>query len=704
MYNAQQRLLNDVPISDLPKITKKIIQCYATLNIFTLKDLLLHLPFRYEDRSTIISLAYLKPNQMATVFGKIIDVYFSNHKKPRLMCKIQEGLHILTLQFIHFNGFIRNKLRVGYYVKAYGEVKFNQFNFEMIHPQIDSAPEQSTLTNNNSNLYTPIYSITAGISQFQIKKHIDYALQLLSQQDKSPELLPIEIAQYLPSIEDTVIFLHQLPLNTDLNRIKMGQHRAKKRLIIEELLAYQYSMHQIKTETEKQAQPLFDQKTLRAPFLNALPFKPTNAQIRVAQEIDADLEKNKCMLRLVQGDVGSGKTLVAALAALRALENKKQVALMAPTEILAEQHFLNFKNWFEPLSITVELLTGKKTAKQKKELYLKLQAGEIDLIIGTHALFVEHVQFFDLGLVIIDEQHRFGVGQRLSLWHKGLSNQSLSTQTVAKQNSPHQLIMTATPIPRTLAMSIYADLNLSIIDELPAGRKPIQTTLISNSKRVEVIQKVAAAIREGRQIYWVCTLVEESEMIDAKPAEENYLELSQCLPDVKIGLIHGKLKPQEKDKIMQDFKAKKLQLLIATTVIEVGVDVPNASIMIIENAERLGLSQLHQLRGRVGRGNTDSFCLLMYQSPLSQTAKERLEIMKSTNDGFIIAEKDFDIRGAGEILGTRQIGTIGFKFVDLVRDQALFAKLDPFTKNKANPALKELARFWLEEKKIYMHA
>lgn len=694
MCNIKKRLLNHLQLTDLPKISKKVIHSYAQLNIFTVKDLLLHLPFRYENRAEISNIANLQTNATATVIGQIIDVSLSNHKKPRLVCKIQDETGILSLQFIHFNSFIRNRLQIGSYLKAYGEVKINQFYFEMIHPQFEVTSDKFVLLNNEIKLYTPIYSITAGISQIMIKKHIDQALHLLNTQEKATELLPFEISQYLPSLEDSINFLHRLPLNTDLSRIENRQHRAMRRLIIEELLAYQYSMHQIKTEAKMQASPLPNQSNFRDLFLNNLSFKPTSAQLRVIKEIDLDLEKNECMLRLVQGDVGSGKTLVAALSALRALENNKQVALMAPTEILAEQHFATFKKWLEPLSIRVALLTGKKTVKQKKVLHQQLFDGEIDLIIGTHALFIDRVQFLDLGLVIIDEQHRFGVGQRLSLWHKG--------QT--EKFSPHQLIMTATPIPRTLAMSIYADLDVSIIDEMPPGRKKIQTTLISSEKRQEVIANVANAIREGRQIYWVCTLVEESEVIVAKAAEENYQELSLCLPDVKIGLIHGKLKSHEKDQIMQDFHEQKLQLLIATTVIEVGVDVPNASIMIIENAERLGLSQLHQLRGRVGRGEKDSYCLLMYQAPLGKIAKERLEVMKSTNDGFIIAEKDFEIRGAGEILGTRQIGIAGFKFADLVRDQPLFMKLLPFAKDHSNQNLKELAYFWLEEKEKYIHA
>lgn len=693
MHASRQRLLNHTLLTQLPQVSSKIAQRYAQLNIITVKDLLLHLPFRYEDRTLISKISELEPNQTTSVLGQIVNVYLSNHKKPRLICIIKDDFHVLTLQFIHFNAYLKNQLQIGAYLKAYGETKMSSNGLEMIHPQISVAQEKESLLNQQSKSYTPVYPTTAGLSQLMIRKHMNSAIKMMLEQTVKTELLPIEIAKYLPSLEDAIIFLHYPPLGTDLNRIKNGQHKTIRRLIIEELLAYQYAMHQIKTETDVRSIPLFSKNDFRDRFLKMLPFMPTKAQQRVIQEIEVDLEKNKAMLRLVQGDVGSGKTLVAAFAALRALENRKQVALMAPTEILAEQHFITFQKWFEPLSIRVALLTGKKTAKQKKLIYEKLKNGEIDLIIGTHALFVDKVEFMNLSLVIIDEQHRFGVNQRLSLWNKG-QDKSL----------PHQLIMTATPIPRTLAMSIYADLNLSIIDELPAGRKPIKTSLVSTDKRLNVIKRVAQAVHEGRQVYWVCTLVEESEMIDAKAAEDHYAELCLCFPQIKIGLIHGKMKPAEKEQVMRDFKDKKLDILIATTVIEVGVDVPNASVMIIENAERLGLSQLHQLRGRVGRGNIDSFCLLMYQSPLSKTAKERLQIMQKTNDGFIIAEKDFEIRGAGEILGTKQIGLAEFKTADLIRDQALFSKLAPFSKTKSDTNLKALMQFWLEEKEKYIHA
>lgn len=695
MHNIKERLLGDVPISELAQVGPKLTGYYHKLQIYTVKDLLLHFPYRYEDKSTATDIAQLKPNQLTTVIGKIVQVHFSDHKKKHLLCRVQQGNAFLTLRFIHFSAFIHQQLVVGAFIKSYGEVKQNSFGSEMLHPQFEVAHDAQELYARLPKTHTPIYSSTAGLSQFQIRKQIHQALTLMWQhKNDHDEYLPETLARYFPSLEQSITFLHYPELSADLEQIKNGQHRAVKRLIAEELLAYLFAMNQIKTNETFAATPLVDKKKYRSPFLKRLPFKPTRAQQRVTKEIDADLKQDRVMLRLVQGDVGSGKTLVAALAALRTLENKKQVALMAPTEILAEQHFANFKLWFEPLGLKVGLLTGKKTAKQKKIIYQQLTEGKIDLIIGTHALFVDQVQFKQLGLVIIDEQHRFGVNQRLSLWNKG--------QSAAM--APHQLIMTATPIPRTLAMSIYADLKISTIDELPPNRKPIMTSLLSNNQRDQLIHRIGIAIQEGKQVYWVCPLVEDSEMLDAKSAEENYEELKKCLPQANIGLIHGKMKPAEKEIAMRDFKSNRTQLLVATSVIEVGVDVPNASIMIIENAERFGLSQLHQLRGRVGRGQNESFCILMYRSPLSKIAKQRLEIMAETQDGFLIAERDFEIRGAGDILGTRQIGTAEFKLVDLARDQAMLEKIALHVNETNQARLEKLSKFWLENKNKYIHA
>ena len=492
--------------------------------------------------------------------------------------------------------------------------------------------------------------------------------------------------------------IHNPSITTDIDQLLVGEHPAIKRFVFEELLAYHLSMLMIKRDNQKQhAYSMHSNQQLILPFLASLPFNPTHAQQRVVQDIYQDMTKHIPMMRLVQGDVGSGKTLVAAMAALNAIENDHQVVLMAPTEILAEQHFNNFKQWFEPLGITVDWLSGRLTAKNKQQRYEALKQGEITMLVGTHAVFVDKVEFFNLGLVIIDEQHRFGVNQRLSLWEKGIKNAI----------HPHQLIMTATPIPRTLAMTVYADLDVSIIDELPPGRTPVTTVVIPNSRREEIIDKVNQACLSHRQVYWVCTLVEESETLDAQAAEMLVEELKERLPHLNIALVHGKMKSDEKQSVMQAFKAGEVQLLVATTVIEVGVDVPNASLMIIENAERLGLAQLHQLRGRVGRGSAISHCVLMYQAPLSRIAQARMRVMRESNDGFVIAQKDLEIRGSGEILGTRQMGEANFKIVDLIRDQHLISEVQKASYlilSESPECAKQLVDCWLPERQKYINA
>ena len=444
-------------------------------------------------------------------------------------------------------------------------------------------------------------------------------------------------------------------------QLAQGSHPAQQRLIFEELVAHQISLLSRRAYIQQIAAPAFSpSKNFAKQLLATLPFRMTSAQSRVCKEIVADLKQNKPMLRLIQGDVGAGKTLVAGVTACHALEEGWQVALMAPTEILAEQHYLNFKKWFEPLGLNVSWLSGKQKGKARASAEHLIKQGSANLVVGTHALFQENIEFAKLGLVIIDEQHRFGVDQRLALRNKGTHN-----------TTPHQLVMTATPIPRTLAMSAYGDLDTSVIDELPPGRTPIQTVTIPLERREEVLHRIASNCGEGKQAYWVCTLVEQSETLDAQAAEATYQEMTERFPHLNIGLVHGKMKAQDKQAVMQQFKENQLQLLIATTVIEVGVDVPNASIMVIENAERLGLSQLHQLRGRVGRGATASFCALLYKSPLSQNGQERLRILRESNDGFVIAEKDLEIRGPGELLGTKQTGDMGFRVAKLERDDHL---------------------------------
>ena len=513
------------------------------------------------------------------------------------------------------------------------------------------------------------------------------------------EILPNEFNPHPFSLKEAIRFLHRPPPDISLDILEKGQHPAQQRLIFEELLAHNLAMQKVRLGTQQfLALPLHYQTDLKQRFLASLPFQPTNAQNRVVADIDQDLAKNYPMMRLVQGDVGSGKTLVAALAALLAIDNGKQVALMAPTEILAEQHANNFRRWLEPFGIEVGWLAGKVKGKARQAELEKIKSGAVQMVVGTHALFQEEVEFADLALVIIDEQHRFGVHQRLMLREKGEKAGFY----------PHQLIMTATPIPRTLAMTVYADLDTSIIDELPPGRTPITTVVISEERRDEIVARVKnACINEKRQAYWVCTLIDESEVLEAQAAEAIWEDLTKALPMLKIGLVHGRMKPQEKQDIMAAFKNAELDLLVATTVIEVGVDVPNASLMIIENAERLGLSQLHQLRGRVGRGSTASFCVLMYKPPLGKVSQKRLQVLRDSQDGFVISEKDLEIRGPGEVLGTKQTGIAEFKVANLMRDRKMIPTVQHYAKAlimKYPDVAESLIRRWLNNREIYSNA
>ena len=545
---------------------------------------------------------------------------------------------------------------------------------------------------------TPIYSTTEGLKQNSLRKLTDQALALLDKIQLT-EILPNEFNPHPFSLKDAIRFLHRPPPDISLEILEKGQHPAQQRLIFEELLAHNLAMQKVRLGTQQfLALPLHYQTDLKQRFLASLPFQPTNAQNRVVADIEQDLAKDYPMMRLVQGDVGSGKTLVAALAALLAIDNGKQVALMAPTEILAEQHANNFRRWLEPFGIEVGWLAGKVKGKARQAELEKIKSGAVQMVVGTHALFQEEVEFADLALVIIDEQHRFGVHQRLMLREKGEKAGFY----------PHQLIMTATPIPRTLAMTVYADLDTSIIDELPPGRTPITTVVISEERRDEIVARVKnACINEKRQAYWVCTLIDESEVLEAQAAEAIWEDLTKALPMLKIGLVHGRMKPQEKQDIMAAFKNAELDLLVATTVIEVGVDVPNASLMIIENAERLGLSQLHQLRGRVGRGSTASFCVLMYKPPLGKVSQKRLQVLRDSQDGFVISEKDLEIRGPGEVLGTKQTGIAEFKVANLMRDRKMIPTVQHYAKAlivKYPDVAESLIRRWLNNREIYSNA
>ncbi|MFN3713773.1 MAG: ATP-dependent DNA helicase RecG [Alcanivoracaceae bacterium] len=647
------------PVTRLKGAGPKVAERLQKLGIDSVEDLLFHLPFRYEDRTCIVPIGALRPEQSAVVEGEVLlaDVTFG--KRRSLLCKISDGTGTVALRFYHFSAAQKSSLERGARIRVYGEARVGASGLEFYHPEYQVAwsalpPLEKALT--------PVYPTTEGVSQLLLRKMMREALAVLQQQPPR-DLLPESLLNQrrLPSLQQALQKLHA-PLPDDpVDLLLTGEHPSVRRLVIEEMVAHQLGMLRRRAGQRAHAAPMFEADGLRQQLLASLPFKLTAAQQRVISEIDADLVIPHPMLRLVQGDVGSGKTLVAACAALSAIASGYQVALMAPTEILAEQHFRNFERWLAPLGLTVVWLVGSLGVKARREANEQISAGFAHVVIGTHALFQDTVQFHRLGLTIIDEQHRFGVHQRLALREKGrLDNQV-----------PHQLVLTATPIPRTLAMSVYGDLDTSVIDELPPGRQAIDTVVISEARRPQVIERIRNACLEGAQAYWVCTLIEESEALQASAAEDTWHTLQEVLPELRIELVHGRLKPKEKAERMARFAGGEAQLLVATTVIEVGVDVANASLMVIENAERLGLSQLHQLRGRVGRGSEKSYCVLMYATPLSHTAQRRLSVMRETTDGFRIAEEDLRLRGPGEWLGTRQTGELAFRIVDLMRDEAL---------------------------------
>lgn len=652
--------LAQVPVTALKGVGEALAEKLARVGLENLQDILFHLPLRYQDRTRVVPIGALRPGQDAVIEGQVTGADVVMGKRRSLLVRLHDGSGSLSLRFYHFSNAQRDGLKRGTQLRCYGEVRPGASGLEIYHPEYralngdEPPPVEQTLT--------PIYPTTEGLTQQRLRNLSQLALARLGPHSL-PDWLPDELARdyRLGPLDEAIRYLHRPPPDADLEELAEGRHWAQHRLAFEELLTHQLSLQRLRVQQRAQAAPqLPPAKDLPRRYLANLGFQPTGAQQRVAAEIAYDLAQPEPMLRLVQGDVGAGKTVVAALAALQALEAGYQVALMAPTEILAEQHYLNFSKWLEPLGIEVAWLAGKLKGKARAAALERIAAGA-PMVVGTHALFQDEVTYRRLALVIIDEQHRFGVQQRLALRRKGIDGRL----------SPHQLIMTATPIPRTLAMSAYADLDTSILDELPPGRTPVNTVLVADNRREEVIERVRAACHEGRQAYWVCTLIEESEELTCQAAETTYEELSLALGDLRVGLIHGRMKAPEKAAVMDAFKRGELQLLVATTVIEVGVDVPNASLMIIENPERLGLAQLHQLRGRVGRGSAASHCVLLYHPPLSQLGRERLGIMRETCDGFVIAEKDLELRGPGEMLGTRQTGLLQFKVADLMRDADL---------------------------------
>jgi ATP-dependent DNA helicase RecG len=653
-------------ITELAGIGPKLAERLGALGIEHVSDLLFHLPHRYEDRTSIHPIGGLRPGQRVLLEGDIEHSAVVRGRRQMLVVVLFDGTGRITLRFFHFRHYQVQQLAKGARLRCFGEVRAGFKGLEMVHPSYNriSAHREPPL----ADRLTPVYPTTEGLGQKQWRKMTDQALALLRQgQLELEELLPLDLLRRLRlrPLAATLDYIHRPPPGADIAALALRDHPAQKRLALEELLAHNLAMRKLRRlQRSRQAPSMTARQALEAAFRERLPFALTAAQERVAAEIHADLASDKPMLRLLHGDVGSGKTVVAALAALRAADNGYQVAITAPTELLAEQHQRTFGDWLGPLGIHPVWLSGKVTGR-KREAALARIAGGAELVIGTHALMQKGVEFDRLGLVIVDEQHRFGVDQRMDLLEKGRT----------RRGQAHQLIMTATPIPRTLAMTAYAGMDVSVIDELPPGRKPVTTVVISNQRRNEVIRRVASACAEGRQAYWVCTLIEESAVIEAQAAEEVAAALRSDLQGLDIGLIHGRMKPADKQTVMDGFKSGAIKLLVATTVIEVGVDVPNASLMIMENAERLGLAQLHQLRGRVGRGSSQSSCVLMYNPPLGELARQRLEIMRQSNDGFRIAEKDLELRGPGEVLGTRQTGMLAFRVADLGRDAELLKQI-----------------------------
>ena len=647
------------PVTTLAGVGPGIAARLRHLGVTTVQDLLFHLPHRYIDRTRLTPLGGLMPGQEAYVQGSIDLVQVKYGRRRSLLCRLSDGTGTIVLRFFHFSRYQQESLQKGAFLRCWGQARRGAGGLEMIHPEYRkiAAAERDRV----EQTLTPVYPATEGITQARLRLCTDQALKALDREAGAlEELLPPELLnRSLPSLREALEYLHRPPPDADVQALLQGNHSAQRRLVVEELLAHQLSYRRLREKVKSLPAASFRKagNYLSRAFVKALPFALTRAQKKVLGEINADLDRDVPMLRLIQGDVGSGKTVIAALAALRAVSAGYQVALMAPTEILAEQHYDNLRQWLDGLEAEVVLLTGRLSAASRSTAVDRIASGHPLIAVGTHALFQEGVSFGKLGLAVIDEQHRFGVHQRLALLDKG-----------GGERVPHQLIMTATPIPRTLAMTLFAELDVSVIDELPPGRQPVTTVVLSNQRRDEIVERISAVCREGHQVYWICTLIEESEALQCQAAGKTTELLTEALPHLSVGLIHGRLNRGEKERVMQAFKRGDIDLLVATTVIEVGVDVPNASLMIIENAERMGLAQLHQLRGRVGRGAAKSVCVLLYQPPMAELARERLEVMRSCNDGFMLAEKDLALRGPGDLLGTRQTGLPQMRIADLARD------------------------------------
>ena len=651
------RHIEALPLSRLKGVGTKTLLRLDKLGIRSVQDLLFHLPLRYDDRTVLSPIGQLRHGHHALLEGRVELTEITPTGRRALICRLSDGTGFINLRFFHFTADQRDRLRPGQRVRCFGEVREGFFGIEMVHPECQPITEDEAGCLENT--LTPVYPTTEGLHQKTLRSLIGQALALCLNGNAVTDWIPLALrsAVKLSPLEASLRLLHQPSADVAPDSLK----RAQQSLAFEELLAHHLSLSRFRLRMQSHsAPPLCMPDSLADAFLKNLPFSLTSAQRRVIREIAVDLGRSKPMMRLIQGDVGSGKTVLAAWAALAALASGFQAAVMAPTELLAGQHLRSFSQWLAPLGIEIEFLAGKHKGNHRREVLAAIAEGRARLVVGTHALFQQEVQFKRLGLVIIDEQHRFGVHQRLALREKGTSDGGY----------PHQLIMTATPIPRTLAMLGYADLDVSVIDELPPGRTPVNTTVIPAQRRPDVVARIAEWIVRGRQVYWVCTLIEESEVLQCEAAEKTALALTEALPTVRVALMHGRMKTAEKEDVMQAFKSGQVDLLVATTVIEVGVDVANAGLMVIENPERLGLAQLHQLRGRVGRGPGESFCVLLYQQPLSRAARERLGIIRDTHDGFAIAERDLELRGPGELMGVRQAGQVQFRIADLVRDAA----------------------------------
>lgn len=702
LYNKHLNTNSDNKLTRIAGIGPAIAQKLQQAGIEQISDFLFLLPLRYQDRTRIIPIRSLQNGTHALVQGHVVSTNIQYGKRRSLACQLKDDSGVIQLRFFHFSKAQQANMAVGTELRCFGEVSLGPRGLTMIHPEIDYEFADSIDTNETDQSLTPVYPTLAGVHQARLRKWMRQAFDLVKPEQLS-NLVDAKFQQraQLPvysSLHETLRTLHFPPPDIDQNALLDKCHPAQRLLALEELVTQR--VVQLKLKQQQRSEPaltiIFNSaanKSKEAKFRQSLPFKLTSAQERVLNEIAGDLANPQAMLRLIQGDVGSGKTIIAAICALHAANNGQQVALMAPTEILAEQHAQAFRQWLEPLDISVSFLVSKMPTAEKREQLEAIAAGQAQVVIGTHALIEDTVEFQNLSIAIIDEQHRFGVNQRRKLKCKRIDG-----------NSVHQLVMTATPIPRTLAMTFCADHDYSVIDELPPGRKPVTTVAIDNSRREEVLERVKQSCLEGKQVYWVCTLVEESEALQCQAAETTASELAEKLPGISVGLVHGRVKADAKQRVMGAFKQNQIQLLVATTVIEVGVDVPNASLMIIENPERLGLAQLHQLRGRVGRGSTASHCVLLYQKPLSKNGRQRLNILRKTNDGFLLSEEDLKMRGPGEVFGTRQSGALALRIADLERDADLIgtavAASDYIMSEKPERIL-ELQRRWCPQADIF---